>query len=221
MTYMEDSDLESSMFPYYITGETTMAGFEHGEKLVCLTKVKVDDKTFQPGDDFPYIDMNVDPALVDSLMSQRKVARAAHVSQETLAELRKEKVEKIIRNFDDGRVAVSWPRSEPLPPGVIDGRPEHLRGELVAASPAGSDEDPNAGGDDDPNGDGGDPNGGDDDPNAGGDPNADGDKSIQIVPADGVGWFNVMVDGIPVNTKKLRKRDAIKLKEEYKGSASI
>ena len=89
MTYMEDSDLESSIFPYYITGETTMAGFEHGEKLVCLTKVKVDDKTFQPGDDFPYIDMNVDQALVDSLMSQRKVARAAHVSQETLAELRK------------------------------------------------------------------------------------------------------------------------------------
>lgn len=173
-----------------------MAGFEHGEKLTCLTKVKVNDKTFQAGDDFPYIDLNVDPSLVDSLLSQRKIARAAHVSQQMLAELKVDRTEKIIRNYEDGRVAVSWPKNEPLPPDVIDGRPEHLRGEVVVADPE------NAGGD----------------PDGGGDPNAGsgGNSAAQIVPADGVGWFNVLVDGIQVNTKKLRKRDAIKLKEEYK-----
>lgn len=194
-----------------------MAGFEHGEKLVCLTKVKVNDKTFQPGEEFPYIDLNVEPALVDSLLSQRKIARAAHVSQQTIAELRVEKVEKIVRNFEDGRVAISWPRNEPLPPGVIDGRPEHLRGEVVEAGPENTGGDPD---DEDPENTGGDPDGGsDDDPEGGdntGDPNAGGASSIQIVPAEGTGWFNVLVDGIQVNTKKLRKRDAIKLKEEYK-----
>lgn len=180
-----------------------MAGFEHGEKLVCLTKVKVNDKTFQAGEAFPYIDLNIDPALVDSLMYQRKIARAAHVSQQMIEELRVERTEKLIKNFPDGRVAVSWPKNEPLPHGVIDGRPEHLRGEVLEGDPEGGDEDPE-GGDEDPENAGGDPEGGDK------------NEAAQIVPADGIGWFNVLVDGIQVNTKKLRKRDAIKLKEEYK-----
>ena len=192
-----------------------MAGFEHGEKLVCLTQVKVSDRTFKAGDDFPYIEMNVEPNLVDSLLSQRKVARATHVGQQMLDELRVERVEKVIRNYEDGRVAVSWPRNEPLPPGVIDGRPEHLRGEVVVADPENAGGDPDGGGDpdsDDENA-GGDPDGGD-----GGDPNAGGGNSaVQIVPADGVGWFNVLVDGIQVNTKKLRKHAAIDLQKEYAG----
>ena len=159
--------------------------------------------------------MNVEPNLVDSLLSQRKVARATHVGQQMLDELRVERVEKVIRNYEDGRVAVSWPRNEPLPPGVIDGRPEHLRGEVVVADPENAGGDPDGGGDpdsDDENA-GGDPDGGD-----GGDPNAGGGNSaVQIVPADDVGWFNVLVDGIQVNTKKLRKHAAIDLQKEYAG----
>lgn len=184
-----------------------MAGFEHGEKLVCLTKVKVNDKTFQAGEAFPYIDLNIDPALVDSLMSQRKIARAAHVSQQMIEELRVERTEKLIKNFPDGRVAVSWPDDEPLPEGVIDGRPSALK---AAEQPLPAPED-------DPNYD---PDLSEEEPET--EPeeetaNTDSGKasSVEIVPADGTGWFNVVVDGITVNTKKLRKRDAILLKKEY------
>lgn len=198
-----------------------MAGFEHGEKLVCLTKVKVNDKTFQAGEAFPYIDLNIDPALVDSLMSQRKIARAAHVSQQMIEELRVERTEKLIKNFPDGRVAVSWPDDEPLPEGVIDGRPSAPK---AAEQPLPAPED-------DPNYDpdlseeefGEDP---EEETESEEEPetepeeetaNTDSGKasSVKIVPADGLGWYNVEVDGIVVNPKKLRKRDAVLLKKEY------
>lgn len=202
-----------------------MAGFEHGEKLVCLEKVKVGSSSFQPGDDFPYMDLNVELGLVDSLLSQRKIARKALLSDKVLDALKVVHVEKIIKNFPDGRVAVSWPDHEPLPEGVIDGRPSAFK---AAEQPLPLPED-------DPNYD---PDLSEEefgeDPEEETEPeeesetepeteseeetaNIDSGKaaSVEIVPADGIGWFNVAVDGIIVNTKRLRKRDAVKLREEY------
>lgn len=174
-----------------------MAGFEYGEKLVCLEMVKIGDKGFAPGSDFPYIELKVDAKLIDSLLSQRKVARAAYISPEILEELTIDRTAKVIKNFPDGRVVTSWPKYEPIPKGTIDGRPAHLRPD---SSDEESTEDPGTGGDE--TGENAD------------DPVSD-DCNVQIVETQSKGWFDVIVDGIPVNTKKLREADAIKLKEEY------
>lgn len=36
-------------------------------------------------------------------------------------------VDKIIKNTNGKRIAVSWPSNEDLPEGVLEGRPTHLR----------------------------------------------------------------------------------------------
>lgn len=110
-----------------------MAGFEHGEKLVVLKKLEIGNTTFNPGDDFPYEDLVVDMSLVERLLEHRQIARAARVSRAMLAELATVKVKKIIKNYKDKRIAVSWPLDEDLPKGVEEGRPgmiDSLRADL-------------------------------------------------------------------------------------------
>ena len=104
-----------------------MSGFEFGEELICLKAVGIGRDVYQPGEDFPYEDMDVEISLVESLLQKRSLARKCRVTPKMLEELKREKVSKTIRNFRGERLVVSWPSNEPIPEGCRDGRPGVLK----------------------------------------------------------------------------------------------
>lgn len=188
-----------------------MAGFEFGEALVCLDKVKIGNEVFKPGFDFPYQQKGVSVKLVEQLLNSHKVARKAVLDPDSIKELQREKVRKVIRNYKDGRVAVSWPSDEPIPEGIIDGRPYKDRSAKKASAPV---EEPGTGTEDLP------------------EPETEEAEDfveeidekdledlpekpvVEIVPK-GSGWFDVVVGGEVVNEKALRQIQAKKLAKKY------
>ena len=96
-----------------------MEQLNYGEELICLREFNINDDTYPAGAVFPYEEMDIDFELVKLLYGQKKIVRKKDLSPEQMTDLRQIQKPKIIKNFSDGRVAVSWPDGEPLPEGVV------------------------------------------------------------------------------------------------------
>lgn len=201
-----------------------MAGFEFGEKLTCLKKVKIGNVAYKAGDNFPYEEMAIENDLIDSLLGQKKLARTDRLSARLLAELRVEKVSKRIRNFRGSRVAISWPINEPLPKGVKDGRygadlsklqtedvEEEDEPEVIPVLPTENDKTPPPSKETSDNV----PEASDEEESEEAD--LEGIGEVKLVPGSG-GWYDVTVNGVVYNKAKLRKRAANNLVKELEAA---
>ena len=174
-----------------------MAGFEYGEKLICLQDVIIGSEKYKAGKEFPYEDMEIDLDLVDQLLNQKKLIRASRMNERMLQEIVRDKSPKIIENYKGKRYVMSWPINEDIPEGAIDMRDEIKKAKkkqkeqeeetlIVTEGKEETDEEEKE----------------------------DDESVIEVVPADKKGFFNVEVDGVIVNDEPLRKPAAEAMAEE-------
>jgi hypothetical protein len=183
------------LFKAHLLKEEKMDLLNYGDKVTCLNKLTIKGKKYSPGDDLPYERAGIDFYLIQKLCNQHRVMLSSEVSPERLKNLKRPKVNKIIQNYNGERVAVSWPDDEPLPDGVImlePVRPPVARKEQEQLSI---------------------------------------EKEVEVEEAEVEeveeeeveialeelkgGYYNVLVDGSPINDKKLRKKEAKQLMEDY------
>jgi len=188
-----------------------MAGYEFGEELICLERVIIGTTTFPPGSVLPYVEMEVGPYVVEQLLNSQKVARKALIPPDMMPEICRDRTPKVIKNLSTGRVAVSWPEGVPLPEGVIDGRPGkpemeegleeeeaqggHFEKEESETEEEAPEEETQEVDEEEV------------------EPPKNTKPKVELVPYDG-GWYDVTQDGEIVNSKKLRKREAVRLKKK-------
>lgn len=99
---------------------------EYGTELLPKAPFKYDDKTYPPGKPLPYVEEGMDFDIIERLYYQGRLLRADALSPDQIRRIGLVKRPKIIRNFKNGRFAISWPDGEPLPEGVVCEDPEYV-----------------------------------------------------------------------------------------------